>query len=200
MRKLLFLIPMAFSLHAKDYGKMGEVYPIQERSIIDLLTERLEGLSEEKGGEISKYMQSRIKEYLHTPKEVPGIRKTTKYKVHYIDPTITTKQDIIDHEGKVIVPKGTEYNPLNSSALNQPLLLIDGTDPLQVAWARQERGVWILTKGKPLKLEEEEGIPVYFDQGGVLCKKFKIEAVPSKVENYGNIIKIMAIPVDKPTD
>jgi len=193
MRGILVLMLMTSILHAKDFGRMGEVYPIQERSIIELLTERISELPEEKGIEISKYMHNRIKESLHTPKEVSGLHKAEKYSVHYIDPTIKTKQDILDHEGKVIVPKGTKYNPLKTNTLKQPLLIFDGSDHAQVTWAKKEKGVWILTKGKPLKLEEEEGIPVFFDQGGALCKKFKIEAVPSKVSAKGNRLKVEAM-------
>ena len=70
------------------------------------------------------------------------------------------------------------------------LLFIDGDDPGQKAWAhskiqkaetREQKIKLILVKGAPLALSEELGLPVYFDQGGILVKKLGIHHVPAVV-------------------
>ena len=50
----------------------------------------------------------------------------------------------------------------------------------------------ILIAGSPLKLSEELGIPIYFDQYGLITKKLRIKQVPAMVfQETGN--KVLTI-------
>jgi conjugal transfer pilus assembly protein TraW len=92
-------------------------------------------------------------------------------------------QDIKDHKGQTIVKAGTVLNPLNHVSWGQPLLFLNGEDPAQITWAKRhaQTAKWILTQGKPLQLEEELQKRIYFDQGGKLIERFKIQQLPARV-------------------
>jgi len=60
--------------------------------------------------------------------------------------------------------------------------LILGLDPRTEDKIQKNNKVrLILVKGAPLALSEEWGVLVYFDQGGFLCKKLRIQHIPAVV-------------------
>jgi conjugal transfer pilus assembly protein TraW len=66
-----------------------------------------------------------------------------------------------------------------------PLLLIDGDDAAQKKLARASHHIVVLVKGSPLGVEKEIGRPVYFDQGGILVRRFGIQAIPARIFQEG---------------
>lgn len=195
MKKVFLIFLFTCSLHAKDFGKFGESFPIQERSILDVIHERLSALGDDEIHTLGKKLQTVYEGKLLEPKPVPGIQKADRYEVHHFDPTITVHRDITDHENKVVVLKGTRFNPLSVQKLNRNLIFFDASDEEQVAWAKRESGAWILVKGKPLELEEKEKRAAFFDQRGVLTKRFGIKKVPTLVSQDGKCLKIESFPL-----
>lgn len=183
----------SLSLFAKDFGKQGHAFPVAEENIIDHLTKKL---NESDLGHIQNKVQSHYKKAFLIPQPVAGIEEAKVYSVHYFDPTIVVNQTITDHEGKSVIQKGTRVNPLETYSLQAELLFFDGDQPEHVAWACDQTAhtTWILVKGDPLKLEEQENRPVYFDQGGILSAKLKIKAIPAKVSQNGLKLKVEVIP------
>lgn len=191
---LLLLFAISFS-EAKDFGTIGESYPIQEKSLISFIQDRISNLTEDEIANIHQRLQDHYSQKLQEPKPVENIRKAKTYEARYFDPTISVSQDIKDHEGNVIVHKGTKVNPLKINSLSQDLIFFDGSDPEQVDWAKKQKGAWILIKGKPLDLEETERRATYFDQEGSLTTKFQITSIPTKVSQQGLFLKIESFPM-----
>lgn len=198
---LFFFILLICPLKAKDLGVHGVIHPIDEEDPIALIQQKLKGM--EVRGELERYnqqIQKRTKESVERPKPVEGITKATEARVFTYDPTYTVSEDIKDHLGRIIHPKGTKINPLETVSLSQELVFIDGDDVDQKTWFfdRNQKPVisnqnnkigeakLILVKGSPLALSEELRVPVYFDQGGFLTKKLGIQYVPAVVSQRGS--------------
>ena len=188
---ILFLIP--FSLFSKDFGTKGYLFEIEEEDFQKYIQNKLTSFSAEKEEEIKAKFIEKIK----TPEPVSGLTKAFEYKYFYFDPTITVKEDIVDHQGTIISKKGTVINPLDTVALTEELLFFDATDEEQLNWAKTHSPLskWILVKGSPIKLEKELKKSVYFDQFGLLKKKLGFESIPTKVSQEGRLLKIEEIPV-----
>jgi conjugal transfer pilus assembly protein TraW len=171
---------------ARDFGIHGKIAPIDEHDPIVLIQSKLKAMEE--NGEFKRHnleLQKKTRAAIERPKPVEGLSKATKGRVFYYDPTYVVQEDIKDHQGLIIHPKGTRINPLETVSLYQGLLFFDGDDEEQVAFAKEKLKDTplrlILTKGAPLALSEEFKIPVYFDQSGLLAKKLRIHHVPALV-------------------
>lgn len=172
-------------LLAKDLGRQGYTFPIQEEALFpNATTERpLPPITKQK-------IESRLNSF------TPPRLATTK-RIYYQDPTFTAPDEIRDHQGKIVISKGAQVNPLEHKKLTSKLLFIDGTDTSQVEWAKNQTGQtkWVLVKGSPFQLEDQLQRPVYFDQEGRYMRYFGIQNVPARVSQEGNRLKIEEIPV-----
>ena len=182
------------NVYSADLGTHGHTFPIFEQNLIKYLQQKLAGLSEEESIQLQNKLQKKAIEALEQPKAIE-LPETTTYRCHFYDPTIVAQEEITDLDGQVIVQKGASYNPLKLVSF-QTLLFFDGSNPMHVAWAREEQGKWILVKGKPLDLESEENRPIYFDQFGCLTEKLGIQSIPTKVSQQGLFLKLEEIPLE----
>jgi conjugal transfer pilus assembly protein TraW len=137
-------------------------------------------------------VQERVKKSVLSPTPVTEIHKATTFRTFTIDPSITLDKDILDHQGHIIAAKGATVNPLTTVQLKASLLIFDGTDPEQITWAETQgdHTKWILTKGRPIDVMKYYDRIVYFDQGGAICKHFKITSVPAVVRQNGHLLEI----------
>ena len=175
----------------KNYGQRGHIFAIKERSLLEVIKERL--LQAEKSGKIKELQalfQKKVKYKVAHPVPVPGLRYTTKERTFYYDPTYTQIGDITDHNDRVIVADGTTVNPLEHIAWGAPVFFIDGDDPAQIKWALQQTGEIVLVKGSPLELQRQYDRWFYFDQAGILIDKFDIMQVPAVITQEKNRLKI----------
>lgn len=181
-----------------DLGVYGEVFPIQEKSLLDVIKAKLLALQESGVLEThQKAIADKTKKKVMHPDPVVGVHKTTKPRSFTYDPSITVPYDLKDHQGTVFHHKGTKVNPLDTHTFT-PFLFVDGDDPEQVAWAVKEHQLAInnhkpkviLVKGAPFDLSKEIGLPVYFDQSGALVKKFGIGQVPARVSQQDKVLLI----------
>jgi conjugal transfer pilus assembly protein TraW len=157
---------------------LGNTFPIAESSLIDFMMARMKQVDLKKAEEEVK---TRVVNTVRNPKPIfteAAICK--KPRIWHIDPTVTLDRDVVDHKGKILVKKGTTYNPLEHRTLSTKLVFILGTNRKQVEWAlSQTKAKIVLVNGSPLDLEEQRHTAFYFDQGGLLCSKLGIAAFPA---------------------
>ncbi|MBX9697500.1 MAG: type-F conjugative transfer system protein TraW [Alphaproteobacteria bacterium] len=185
---------------AKDFGVQGATVAITERSLLEVIEEKLVRAS--KTGQlasIQKEAQEKVSKKAQNPTRVKNIHKTTKSRRFHFDPTLTVDHDIKDHQGQIIHPKGTRINPLETLSWGEPLVFLDGEDENQVNWVLKHhpKAKFVLIGGKPLDLSKQYQKRFYFDQGGALIKKFKIQQVPARVSQEGYRLLIEEILVQE---
>ena len=175
----------------KDYGTQGHTFPIIERSLLEVIVEKLK-LAEQSGHlqKLQTQFKEKVKAKVARPVAVKGITHTETERTFTFDPSVTQQGDVKDHRGTVVVKDGTTVNPLDHLDWGQPLIFIDGDAKDQVAWALQQTGDIILVKGAPLQLQEDHNHWFYFDQAGILSSKFGITQVPAIISQQGKVLVI----------
>lgn len=191
----------AVDSRVRDLGVYGETFPIEEKSLLEAIKTKLQALAT--SGTLAEHQRiiaKKAKEQLNRPPVSTNwkIQKTTEPRSFDWDPTITVPYDLKDHKGHVFHRKGTKVNPLDTHSFRCPFLFVDGDDPEQVAWAIKQHQLAevshkpkiILVQGAPLKLSEKLNLPIYFDQSGVLVKKFGIGQVPARVSQKEKVLTV----------
>lgn len=182
---------------AIDLGSIGPVYPIQEPHLLDFIAKRLQ--EKEGSGELKKLEeQARARgiDAVRHPAPVAGIKPTETARTFYYDPTFSLDRNVLDDKGNLLFAAGTRKNPLEIVALSKHLLFFDGRDKRQVMRARELISFYsgrvkpILVGGSYLDLMKSWGTRVYYDQQGVLTRRFGIKQVPAIVSQEGMRLRI----------
>ncbi|MFN9001672.1 MAG: type-F conjugative transfer system protein TraW [Holosporales bacterium] len=198
---LMLLVP--FLVDAQDLGVFGPTGPILEEDIQEVIISRLKKL--ESNGELKKHqllLQQKAQERIRRPPAVEGIQKCKSSRTFHYDPSFTWPDNLSDHRGRVFYQAGQKVNPLSHMTLDRVMCFLDGDDPEQVAWLQQQlknetqNVVPILVKGSPLNLADELERRIFFDQEGVLTKKFGITAVPARVSQEGLLLRVEEIALE----
>jgi len=194
--KLLFLCALSLCNLAfgKDFGPRGQVFPIEEESLLEFLQKKF---SDQRANIFSSSSLLNLAEKAKTPVPVNGLGPAKETRSFLLDISFKLEKDIKDETGAIIAKAGTIINPLAKMKLSSGLLFIDGSNKTHLAWARQQTGhfKWILTNGQPIKIEEQEKKPVYFDQGGIYTSRFRIEHVPAKVIQKDHFLLVEEISI-----
>ena len=167
----------AESVTAKDLGTRGAVWPVAEPDLLLDIEARLKAM------ETTDVLPARVR------------------RTRLFDPSVTLEEDVRAADGTLLAARGARVNPLTTHPLTRDLLFIDGTRPVEVAWAlRHEKpSVIVLLAGRPLDLTRAHGRVFFFDQGGRLTRRFGLLATPSVVAAAGSTLKITEVPLeDKP--
>jgi len=187
------------NVHAKSLGVVGPVYEVKEESVLVTIQNRLKAM--ESTGELERRMEeARQRSIRSVEQPAPlGVPASDKAMVSYYDPTIQVSEDILGHDGKIVVKKGTIVNPLDQVSLNSHLLFFDGASQDQLKYVlkrvREDTRIKpIMTGGKPLELMREWKQRLYYDQGGTLVSKLGIKHVPAIVTQEGKRLRIDIIP------
>ena len=198
---LLFLL--AFLGHSYAAEVFGSVYPIAEPDALEEIQAKLQAKLANGGLEkLQKEVTERMEKSLENPPAALNLATVQKDAVRYYDPTWIVPENITDHEGNMIALAGTRVNPLAVMPMLQTLILFDGRDADQVAFAQEQALkypqtiVLMAVAGKWKDLSLGMGLPVYFDQGQVWIKKLGITQVPVRVTQAGLLLKIEEV---KPT-
>lgn len=189
-------------LCAKDLGTYGEMFPILETNLVEVIKSKLAKLEQE--GSLKAYqaqVQSKVESKLKRPTAVLSVTHTIKPKTFTFNPSITVTSDLKDHKGQLFHKKGEVVNPLHYRAMTKPLLFIDGDESKHIDWAlftlkKHPLAKIILVKGEPIRLMEELGITIYFDQFGKITQKLGISQVPAIVTQDNNLLKIEEVLPD----
>lgn len=197
MRRLLAVLIACSSagVGAEDLGRIGQVYGIAERDLVEVFKERAQArVADGSWGRVMEQQRDKMKAYAARPigKKLP---RAYQYSVRYFDPTIVLDQDISDAEGKILHPKGTRVNPFDYRNYTKTLCFLDGDDKAQVEWAKQYcldpvNAKAILVNGPIIDLSNALKTPLFFDQYGVLVRHFGLKAVPSVVRQTGKVFAI----------
>lgn len=188
-RLAALLLVLAFPLFssAKDLGTLGHLFPIAEPDLLTFIGQRLQGMKE--SGELDRIQreaEARVKAHAVRPDPVAGLTPAVKDRSFRYDPTFTVQETIRDMKGNVIARAGDRVNPLDKVPYSETLYFIDGDNPAQMRWVKQQLAGQqnfkvILVKGNirdsSLALDE----PVYFDQYGTLTTKFSFEHTPVRI-------------------
>lgn len=200
----LLALTCAVVAHATDLGVIGSTYEISEPHLLKMIEQRLR--EKERTGEL-QHLEEEAKargiETVTNPQPVAGIRTTQTARTFYLDPSFTLDRNILDAQGRLLFPVGTRKNPLEIVSLSKHLLFFDARDHRQVNRARelltsyQGRVKPILTGGSYLDLMKSWRIPVYYDQQGLLTRRFGIHQVPALVSQEGQRLRIDELEVTK---
>ena len=193
---LVWLLGCA-SAHATDLGVIGPTYAITEPHLLKMIAQRLR--EKERSGELKRLEElarARGVQTVTNPPPIEGVRATQTARTFYVDPSFTLERNIQDGQGKLLFPAGTRKNPLEIVSLSRHLLFFDARDRLQVSRARDLMAAYrgrvkpILTGGSYLDLMQSWRVPVFYDQQGLLVKRFGITQVPALVSQEGQRLRI----------
>ena len=184
---LMLLLCGLSGAHAADLGTWGTLYPIAEPDLIGTIKSRLGDM--EKSGELAQKQEDfkqRVIENSLRPAPVRGLAIAQENTTRLYDPSFVVSQDISDHQGTVFAKEGQHVNPLDSVPFMQTLYFIDADDKRQLAWFKSQKSTTlgvkvILVNGDIAQATKALGTRIYFDQDGVLTKKFSLTAVPARV-------------------
>ena len=115
-----------------------------------------------------------------------------------VDPSITVDTNLVAPDGRLLARAGDRINPLGFIGLLRTYLVINATDPRQLAWAaRQVSAAWprpttvLLTEGD---LEATEAaLPAgtkIFPAPQELFARFPIDSVPARFHRAGDQVMI----------
>lgn len=202
------LIPVIVALciptwHAQsaDLGQHGPVWPIAEQNLLDVIYDHLR--AREAAGDVERLQQEmtdNTRAYVNRPRPVPGLTRATEPRSFLFDPSITVQQDLADHEGRVFAYRGQRVNPLEYSAFNKRIIVLDGDDADQVAYALTDGDEFdtllVITNGSPLDLAKAHNRRFWFDQDGVIVNRFHIEALPTVITREDPYLRIEEVVLD----
>jgi len=190
----------ALPVLARDFGTFGPVFPVAEPSILETINDRLAAM--EASGEMEQIrqgMEDRTRAYVARPRPVTGLRKAIEDRYFSVDLSITIERDVADHRGVVFARAGQVINPLHYSLFAKRIVLLDGDDPKQVAWALSHGTeidtLLVLTNGAPLELTREYGRRFYFDQDGVITSRFNVRALPAEIIRGDEVMYVHEVSV-----
>ena len=150
----------ADSAFAKDLGVRGALWPIEEPDLLLEIETRLEAMKA--SGELARMRRealARARERVEAPGRVSGVVPARVRRTRLFDPSVRVERDVFAHDGNLIAARGARLNPLDTHPLTRDLLFIDGTRPVEVAWAlsRERPSVIVLLAGRPLDLTRAHG-------------------------------------------
>jgi conjugal transfer pilus assembly protein TraW len=195
----------SFAAHvqARDFGQMGETFPIIEQDLLATIETRLKHLeSSGKLAALEAQMRQQAISSVRRPKPVDGLSAATRKRAWLFDPSTVVENDITDAKGNMIAARGQRVNPMTFVKLTQDLVFIDGRDKAQVDWAVAGwvplKAKIILVDGSPFDLMKPYQRRFYFDQGGQLVARFGIRHTPAIVTSAGDMLSIRETLVTAP--
>lgn len=186
-RVALSLLLLSGSVLATDLGTWGDLWPVDEPDMLNLIESRLKTLQQ--SGEMDQKMaefKDRVVRNSQRPSAVEGIKRAVRYERRWFDPSIRVDKDLTDEKGTVFAHAGQVFNPLSLTPFNETLLFIDGDDPDQIAWAQRQKPATlisriILVSGNIPETSAKLDSRIYFDQNGALTTRFGLSEVPARV-------------------
>ncbi|QZY82934.1 type-F conjugative transfer system protein TraW (plasmid) [Klebsiella sp. CTHL.F3a] len=188
---------------AADLGTWGDLWPVREQDMLQLITQRLQTLQTTgKWDQTMDEFKQRVIENSQRPVPVEGIKRAEKYEQRWFDPSIRLTEDLKDNEGRVFARKGEVVNPLKTVPFVQTLYFINGDDADQVAWMKRQvpetlMSKIILVRGSVPETSAALDSRIYFDQNGVLSQRFGLTTVPARITPApsGERLNIETFPV-----
>ena len=139
----------------------------------------------------------------YQPANLRALPRATKDTTSIVDLTHTLQQDLVDAQGTILYPRGFTFNPLRYVSLSGALVVIDGSDPEQVAWFKgspygaNRRALLLLSGGLAAPLRDELRRPVAYLTEDI-ARRLQLRAVPSVVVERDNQLMIREVSLGRP--
>lgn len=180
---------------------LGPTYPIIEPDMLEQMRDH--AMQMERSGELQRRLDEghrRAEESIRKPNAVQGLAPAIRKRTFYFDPTLTVNQDIVTPDGVVLARVGDQVNPLDQVAWSGVWLFFDASDSAQLREASkfiaEARGLVkpVLVGGSYAEASKVLARRVYFDQRGLLVRRFRIQAVPATVRQEGSRLRVDEFP------
>ena len=175
---------------------LGPLYPVAEESLLAVIRQAAKryALSESLASD-RRARQARAAAYVADPPVRIPVPRARQDAVRIFDPTVTLQVAVRDREGRLLHPAGTAINPLAGAGFEARLVLFDGRDAHQRAFARAQarlagRTYPILVAGSPAAFARGSRLRAYFDQDGALSRRLEIDSYPAVVTRQGDMLRI----------
>lgn len=196
LKMLILLASVSFAVTAKDIGTFGQLFPIAEPDMMDLITGRLKQMDD--SGEMARIREKAeqdVKAHAVRPPPVAGISEARQDKTWLFDPSFIADRDITDGRGHYIAHKGDKKNPLDTIPFKSTLFFINGDDQAEIQWVKEKLKYTInfkviLVKGNIPETSDKLDEQIFFDQYGVMVTRFGITHTPAEVFQEGNKLRI----------
>ena len=172
---------------------VGPTSAVVETDLVDALRQRAVSVDVE---------QLRSAQAHYQPANLHALPRATKDTTTMVDLTHTLEQDLVDAQGTILYPAGFTFNPLRYVSLSGALVVIDGSDPEQVAWfkdspyAANRRALLLLSGGLAAALRDELGRPVAYLTEDI-AQRLQVQAVPSAVVEQDNQLVIREVSLGR---
>lgn len=193
------------SASARDHGVQGRLYDISETDVFAMIRARIQKIADDGGlEELNNALRDEVVRTVESPTPVAGIRPATEASSRLYDPTIYAEADYRDHVGRVIVAKGTPFNPLDHVPMPGELIFVAGDRPEEVSWAFSRSdtspvpATIVLVSGRPAEIMRNHSREVFFDQSGILSRQFSVRHSPTVVSQKGRTLLVSEHPVEEP--
>ena len=194
---LLLALLVGFSpAYAGEIVRLEPVGPtsaVIETDLVDALRQRAVSIDVE---------QLRSAQAHYQPANLHALPRTTKDTTTRVDLTHTLEQDLVDAQGTIFYPAGFTFNPLQYVSLSGTLVVIDGSDPEQVAWFKgtpygsNRRALLLLSGGLAVQLRDELRRPVAYLTEDI-AHRLQLRAVPSVVMEQDQHLTVREVRIDE---
>ena len=181
MRRLLSLLLLATLVHGETV-QIGAVYPILETDALQEIEARV------KTTDWQAILNKPVEQWSVFNRRVV-LPVTTQHRIRRHTPTYTTEWPVHDAHGKVLYPKGFNYNPLAYLKLWQRLVI---TDARHLPWLQDRlhtTDTLLLTEGDPLAWSEQLDRPVYLLDKAMKAR-LDVQVQPALVTQDGHDLMI----------
>ena len=138
----------------------------------------------------------------YQPANLHALPRATKDSSITVNLSHTLEEDVQDANGQVLYPAGFTFNPLRYVSLSGALVVIDGSDPEQVAWFKgspygaNRRALLLLSGGLAAALRDELQRPVAYLTEDI-AQRLQLRAVPSVVMEQDQHLTVREVLIDE---
>lgn len=179
----------------KNLGSVGKTYPVAEPDITEELRKWAANLD---AGRKTQQFLERMKSY--QPANLQKLPTAKDDRTFQVNMSYTIERDITDYAGNIIYSRGFVFNPLEHLTFPGGLVVIDGTDPLQIKWfkstsyADNHRAKLLLSDGYAQELGRQLHRSVFYLTAD-LAKRLRLVAVPSVIVQKGQHMEVHEVKV-----
>lgn len=199
LKMILLFASVSCSVMAKDIGTFGQLFPIAEPDIMDLIQGRMQHMEDD--GEMARIREKAekdVKAHAVRPPAVAGMSEARQDKTWLFDPSFVADRDITDGRGHYIAHKGDRKNPLDVIPFKSTLYFINGDSPAELKWVQDKikysiNFKIILVNGNIPETSRKLDEQIFFDQYGVMVTRFGITHTPAEVFQEGDKLRIREV-------
>lgn len=192
---MVMMLMVSSMVEAQDIGILGKQYPFAEQDFAEVLLGKVrDAVNSGLWDEQTKAQKQKVYAYLERPtgRKLPSATEDT---THFVDPSYSLPQAVLDEKGRVLYPAGFTFNPLLYMRWDKRFCFIDADQSLQIQWAKAQcqepvHDRVVLVSGAYLATQKTMPFPVYFDQYGKLSERFLIQSVPALVYQEDEYIRV----------